>query len=72
VYKQFMQLAEFMQAKSLSDEDVAAMIRRNRASVSRYRRGLETPSPGIIKKLVEISGGLVTANELLGIEQAAE
>lgn len=67
-----MQLSEFMQARNLGDQEVADKIGRSRASVSRYRRGLQTPSTEIIKSLVEMSGGRISASELLGIDQAAE
>ena len=63
-----MKLSEFMQARGISDEELASKIGRTRVSVSRYRRGLETPSAEVIKNLVELSGGEITANELLGIE----
>lgn len=62
-----MTLAEFMQAAELDDEALAAKIGRSRVSVSRYRRGLETPSTPVIVQIVELSDGRVTANELLGI-----
>ena len=63
-----MQLAEFMQAEDLTDAALGEKIARNRVTVSRYRRGLE-PIPGdVVKQLVEMSGGRMTANELLGIE----
>ena len=68
MYITLMQLDEFMQAQKLTDEEVAARIGRSRVSVSRYRRRIETPSPDIIRSLVELSEGQITANELLGIE----
>jgi transcriptional regulator with XRE-family HTH domain len=71
MYKTLMQLSDYMQAYNLTDKELAAKIGKHRVSISRYRRGLETPSPEVIKKLVELSGGIITANELLGIEQSA-
>jgi hypothetical protein len=63
-----MQLAEFMELEELDDAALGAKIKRSRVTVSRYRRGLE-PIPGdVVKLLVEISSGRMTANELLGIE----
>lgn len=63
-----MQLAEFMQAEDLDDAALGAKIKRSRVTVSRYRRGLE-PIPGdVVKQLVEMSAGKMTANELLGIQ----
>ncbi len=67
-----MQLGEFMKAEDLTDAELGAKIARNRVTVSRYRRGLE-PIPGdVVKQLVEMSSGRMTANELLGIREAAE
>ena len=66
-----MKLSEFMQAQSLSDDDMAEKLGISRATVSRYRRGLVTPSPEVMKNIVELSGGVITANDLLGIEPTA-
>ena len=63
-----MQLAEFMQREGLSDEDLGKKIGRSRVSISRYRRRIEVPSAEVIKALVELSAGRITADELLGIE----
>lgn len=64
-----MQLAEFMQTEEIDDAALGARIKRSRVTVSRYRRGLE-PIPGdVVKFLVEMSRGRMTANELLGISK---
>lgn len=65
-----MQLAEYMAANKLDDAAMGALIGRSRVSVSRYRRKLEVPSSETIPVIVAVTGGLVTANELLGIETA--
>jgi len=67
-----MDLATYMTANDLDDAAMAAKIGRSRVAVSRYRRKLEIPSPGTIRMIVEVSGGEVTANELLQIEPAGE
>lgn len=64
-----MQLADWMEAEGLDDAALGARIGKSRVSVSRYRRGLETPSTEAIKNIVRESGGKVTADELLGIAQ---
>lgn len=69
-----MQLGEWMKAEGLTDAALAArlaehdpVLQKSRVTVGRYRRGLE-PVPGqVVKALVEMSKGAMTANELLGI-----
>lgn len=69
-----MELAEYMEAHGLDDAAMGAKIKRSRVSVGRFRRKLETPSSQTTKLIVAATGGLVTANELLGIpaSEAAE
>lgn len=67
-----MQLADYMEANGLDDAAMGAKIGRSRVSVGRYRRKLETPSSETVKLIVEACDGQVTANELLGIAEAAE
>lgn len=66
-----MDLAAYMDANDLDDAALGKQIGRSRVAVSRYRRGLETPSSGVVKRIVKISAGAVTANELLGITAPA-
>ncbi|HEY4721842.1 MAG TPA: hypothetical protein VII92_08350 [Anaerolineae bacterium] len=67
-----MDLAEYMAKASLSDDEVGKRVGKDRTRISRYRRKLE-PIPGdVVRQLVEISSGEMTANELLGISEAAE
>jgi hypothetical protein len=68
MYKNPMTLSEFMQAWAFDDEALGLKIGRTRVSVSRYRRGLKTPSAATIVKIVDVSEGQVTANDLLGIQ----
>lgn len=68
-----MTLAEYMAANGLDDDAMAEKIDKARVTVSRYRRGLEIPGTETVKKIVEVTAGVVTANELLGIQvEAAE
>ena len=64
-----MTLSEFMTLKSLDDAAMARLLDKNRVTVNRYRRGIEVPSTTTILRIIEISGGLVSANDLLGIQQ---
>jgi len=65
-----MHLADYMAAKGLDDHEMGAKIGRSRVAVSRYRRGVKIPSSQTVKRIVEVSDGAVTANELLQIEAA--
>ena len=66
-----MNLAGYMESEGITDAGMGALIGKSRVTVSRYRRGLE-PIPGdVVKQLVEISRGRMTANALLGIETEA-
>lgn len=65
-----MDLAAYMQANELDDAAMAAKIGRSRVAVSRYRRKLEIPAAETIKRIVDVSAGAVTANDLLQIETA--
>lgn len=67
-----MQLSEWMKRENIDDEGFGAKIGRNRVSVSRYRRGKEPPSAETLKRIVEATGGEVSANEVLGIVEIAE
>lgn len=63
-----MNLADYMASKNIDDAQMGERIGKSRSRVSRYRRGIE-PIPGdVVKQLVKMSGGEMTANELLGIQ----
>lgn len=61
-----MHLSEFMAEHGLSDEEVAAGVRRNRVSVSRWRRRLVRPDWEAIDALKSFTGGSVTADDWTG------
>jgi transcriptional regulator with XRE-family HTH domain len=71
MYQGLMKLGDYMSQYGLDDSQMADLIGKNRVTVNRYRRGVETPSGDTIRKIVEISYGKVTANDLLGIGQDA-
>jgi len=58
-----------MEERGIDDSTMAAKIGRSRVSVSRYRRKLEEPSVEVIRTIVAVTAGAVTANDLLGIRQ---
>lgn len=67
-----MHLADYMQGKNpegrkFSDEEIAAAIKRSRATVSRIRRGKVRPDWATIKALENFTGGLVAANDFTNL-----
>ena len=58
-----MHLAAFMTEAGLSDAEVAQKINRNRATVSRYRRGKLVPDWPTIGRIKAITGGAVTERD---------
>lgn len=54
-----MHLSDFMTARELSDEDVALAIKRNRVSISRYRRRLVRPDWRTISVIETFTNGAV-------------
>lgn len=61
-----MHLSEFMAERSLSDEDVAAAVGRNRATVSRWRRRLMRPDWEAIENIKAFTDGVVGADDWTG------
>lgn len=66
-----MHLSDYMAQRGLSDQDVAAAIGKDRASVSRYRRKKIRPGWRAMKRIFEFSGGLVTPDDFLAAQREA-
>lgn len=60
-----MHLSDFMAKHALSDEQVAAAIKRTRVSVSRYRRRLIRPDWDTIEAIRAFTGGKVKSEDWL-------
>ncbi len=71
MYKSRMNLAEYMTTHGIDDEKMGQKLKKSRVTVSRYRRELEPIPSEVVKQLVKMSKGGMTANELLGIREAA-
>lgn len=67
-----MHLSDYMAENGLSDDDVAAAIGKSRPSVSRYRRKLMRPDWAGVEKIRTFTGGIVTADDWLGVPEVAE
>lgn len=71
LYNPFMKVADYMAENGLKDDDLAALVGRNRATINRIRRGVGRPSFGLIKKLIEVTDGAVTANDFFHNDEDA-
>lgn len=58
-----MRLSAYMETKGLKDPEVAVAIGRSRASVSRYRRGIERPDWDTIQAIRLWSKGKVRESD---------
>ena len=69
VYKTGMvHLADYMADKGLSDEEVAAGIKRSRPTVSRIRRRLVRPDWETIEEIKKFTEGQSTADDYSSLE----
>jgi len=66
-----MKLSDWMAAKELDDEKLGHLVRADRVTISRIRRGLNRPSWDLAGRLKKISGGAVTADDFLPNDQRA-
>lgn len=58
-----MHLSDYMATHSLTDDQVATAIGRNRATVSRIRRRKVRPDWETINEIAKFTGEAVTAND---------
>jgi hypothetical protein len=73
---QIMQLADWMHRKNLRDQAMADLLTNDlvqveRSMVSRYRRRTHRPSWPVVERIIEVTGGEVTADDFVNV-QAAE
>lgn len=54
-----------MMAGEVSDEALASQLSVDRSTISRIRRGARMPSPEMMRKLHDATGGAVTANDFV-------
>ena len=58
-------LREYRIAKGLSQQDLAASVGVKKAAISRIEQGKRVPSMGLVARIVEISGGELSANDFM-------
>lgn len=66
-----MTLDEYLQVNKLTQKKFAAIIGVKNLAISRYKAGTRTPTPEIMRKIYEVTGGLVTPTDLLGLEKSS-
>lgn len=60
-----MNLDEWMTAKEVTDDALAAQVNADRTTISRIRRGKQRPSWELAARLVDVSGGEISADSFL-------
>lgn len=63
VQQGFMDIQTYMTKKKLRDGDMAELLDCNKTTVWRIRTGDTYPSPDLLEKIFEVTGGKVTAND---------
>lgn len=58
-----MTLSEYLTRHQISDRDFASLIKVRPFAVYRYRRGWRRPCWAALKRITEVTGGAVTAND---------
>lgn len=66
-----MQLADYLAKQNISRSDFADAIGVKEPSVSRYITGKNIPERDVMRKIVSVTAGNVTANDFYGVPQAA-
>ena len=64
-----MDLATFLKERQIRVPDFAQRIGRSRKQVYEYLAGNATPKPGVMLRIMEATGGEVTANDFLPVRE---
>jgi predicted transcriptional regulator len=60
-----MKLSDYLAANRITNEGFAKMLGTSQPAVSRYVTGKRVPRPQHIRRISEITGGEVTANDFM-------
>jgi DNA-binding XRE family transcriptional regulator len=60
-----MKLADWMASRGLDDEKMGELVQADRSSISRIRRGINSPSWDLAARIKVTTGGEVTADDFL-------
>lgn len=66
-----MKLRSWRKSEGLTLATLAERIETDEASLSRYERGERMPNQETMRKIAQVTGGAVTANDFYGIEGSA-
>ena len=66
-----MTLDDYLRKNGMTTNKAAIALSKDASLLSRYRRRLVTPSPPMIAKIVEWSGGNITPRDLLAQPETA-
>lgn len=67
-----MTLTDYLKLRRLKDGEFAALVKRDRTTVSRWRKGETRPDWENLEAIAEATGGLVSPNDFLPIQAVAE
>jgi len=67
-----MTLSDYLAQSGLSQAEFARAIETSQPTVSRYITGLRMPRRDHLRRIREVTGGAVTANDFVEIAEAAE
>lgn len=65
-------LAKYRAEHNLTQSQFAELVGTTQVSVARWEAGTRTPRPAHARKIKEITGGIVTADDFIGEANAAE
>lgn len=62
-------LRDFRKSKEMTQADLARKVGVRKPTISRIESGARVPSVSLIRRLIEFSGGELTADDLLATPQ---
>ena len=66
-----MRLSDYLSEQGHGDAEFAVAIGVDRSSVNRMRNGKLVPSPAVMQRIIELTGGRVTANDFFDIPSSS-
>lgn len=63
-------LRSYRESHGISLDNLAASVGASKASLSRIETRLQTPSLGLVERIVGVSGGALNANDFFAVERA--
>lgn len=63
-------LRTFRKSRRMSIEQLAKLLDSSIATISRIENGLQDPQPQMMRDIIRLSGGTISADDLLGLSAA--